>query len=303
MRFVLKDRFKGLKACIKEWNKATYGKPEVKKKGLIGKILELDLRSEGSGISCEEVATRKLLFDELWVLLKSIDASIFQRSRVKWMKDGDANSRYFHSCINARSHSNGILGLRTPQGWVVGPVGVREAVVTFFKNHFDSVSWARPILEGVVFPSLSVANNLLLEANFSMEEIEAVVKASDGTKCPGPDGFNFAFIKEFWGLLKFDFRIFFYQFHANESIPLCLMSYFLTLVPKVNSPQCLGDFRHISLLGCIYKLLAKVMASRLAMVIGILIANTQTTFLKGRQLVEGVVVVNEVIDLAKKTGK
>jgi hypothetical protein len=140
MGFVLKDRLKGLKACIKEWNKAMFGKPEEKKKELIGKILELDLRSEGSGISCEEVATRELLFDELWVLLKSIDASIFQRSRVKWMKDGDANSRYFHSCINARSRSNGILGLRTPQGWVEGPVGVREAVTTFFKNHFDSVS-------------------------------------------------------------------------------------------------------------------------------------------------------------------
>jgi hypothetical protein len=89
------------------------------------------------------------------------------------------------------------------------------------------------MLEDLVFPSLSVDNNLLLEANFSLEEIEVVVKASDGTKCPGPDGFNFAFIKEFWGLLKFDFRIFFDQFHANESIPLCLMSYFLTLVPKV----------------------------------------------------------------------
>jgi hypothetical protein len=219
------------------------------------------------------------------------------------MKDGDANSRYFHSCINARSRSNGILGLRTPQGWVEGPVGVREAVTTFFKNHFDSVSWARPMLEDLVFPSLSVDNNLLLEANFSLEEIEVVVKASDGTKCPGPDGFNFAFIKEFWGLLKFDFRIFFDQFHANESIPLCLMSYFLTLVPKVNSPQCLGDFRPISLLGCVYKLLAKVLASRLAKVIGNLIANTQTAFLKGRQLVEGVVVVNEVIDMAKKMGK
>jgi hypothetical protein len=50
-------------------------------------------------------------------------------------------------------------------------------------------------------------------------------------------------------------------------------------------------------------LLAKVLASRLALVIGPLISNSQTDFLKGRQLVEGVVVVNEVIDLAKKSGK
>ncbi|PNX62264.1 non-LTR retroelement reverse transcriptase-like protein, partial [Trifolium pratense] len=46
-----------------------------------------------------------------------------------------------------------------------------------------------------------------------------------------------------------------------------------------------------------------VLAARLANVIGPLIPNSQTAFLKGRQLVEGVVVVNEVIDYAKKTGK
>ncbi|MCH82386.1 LINE-1 reverse transcriptase like, partial [Trifolium medium] len=125
----------------------------------------------------------------------------------------------------------------------------------------------------------------------------------DGSKCPGPDGFNFAFIKEFWNLMKHEVRIFFDQFHGNDCFPKCLLSYFLTLIPKIKSPQGLGDFRPISLLGCWYKLLAKVLAGRLARVIGNLIPKTQSAFLKGRQLVEGVVVVNEVIDFAKKAGK
>jgi hypothetical protein len=73
--------------------------------------------------------------------------------------------------------------------------------------------------------------------------------------------------------------------------------------PKDKSPQSLRDFRSISLLGCIYKLLAKVLAVRLAKVIDPLILLTQTAFLKGRQWVEEVVVVNEVIDYEKKTGK
>jgi hypothetical protein len=186
---------------------------------------------------------------------------------------------------------------------VEGPIGVREAVVSFFKQHFDAEVWNRPVLDGLVFPRVSEADNVLLEAIFSREEIDNVVRSMEGSKCPGPDGFNFSFIKEFWWLMKDDFRILFDQFHANESIPQCLMAYFLTLVPKTKSPQGLGDFRPISLLGCIYKLLAKVLAARLASVIGSLIPNTQKVFLKGRQLVEGVVVVNEVIDFAKKSGK
>jgi hypothetical protein len=143
----------------------------------------------------------------------------------------------------------------------------------------------------------------MLAAVFTFEEITAVVHSMDGSKCPGPDSFNFNFIKEFWWLLRHDIRIFFDQFYGNECIPQCLMAYFLTLVPKVKSPQCIGDFRPISLLGCIYKLLAKVLAARLALVMDPLISESQSAFLKGRQLVEGVVVMNEVIDIAKRTGK
>jgi hypothetical protein len=57
------------------------------------------------------------------------------------------------------------------------------------------------------------------------------------------------------------------------------------------------------LLGCIYKLLSKVLAARLASVMDPLISDSQSAFLKGRQLVEGVLVMNEVIDFAKRRGK
>ncbi|KAK2445530.1 hypothetical protein QL285_016452 [Trifolium repens] len=189
MGFVLKDRLKGLKAKIKEWNAEVFGNAEAKKKQLIETILAIDLKSEGMNLTSEEVSTRKRLFDDLWGLLKSIDASIFQRSRARWIKDGDANTRYFHNCVKARKRSNNITALRTQQGWVEGPVGVRNEVVSFFKKHFDNEEWARPVLEGVVFPRLSEEDNLLLVAIFTGEEIEAMVKSIDGSKCPGSGRF------------------------------------------------------------------------------------------------------------------
>jgi hypothetical protein len=186
---------------------------------------------------------------------------------------------------------------------VEGPVGIRGEVVTFFKNHFDSDVWRRPTLDGIAFPRLGDDSVEMLTANFTLEEITDVVKRCDGSKSPGPDGFNFAFLKEFWDLLKVEVRIMFDQFHGNARLPKSIGSYFLTLIPKVPSPQSLGDYRPISLLGCLYKLVAKVLAGRLAKVLGAVIPNTQSTFLKGRQLVDGVVVVNEVIDYAKKFHK
>jgi hypothetical protein len=75
------------------------------------------------------------------------------------------------------------------------------------------------------------------------------------------------------------------------------------LIPKVNSPFSLSDYRPISLLGCLYKLVAKVLAKRLAKVMDSIIASNQSAFIQGRHLVDGVVVVNEVVELAKRTRK
>jgi hypothetical protein len=74
----------------------------------------------------------------------------------------------------------------------------------------------------------------------------------------------------------------------------------VALIPKVNSPLSLREFRPISLLGCLYKLVAKVLAKRLCLVMNSIVEPTQSAFLKGRQLVDGVLVINELVDFAKK---
>jgi hypothetical protein len=74
---------------------------------------------------------------------------------------------------------------------------------------------------------------------------------------------------------------------------------FVTLIPKVASPLELKDFRPISLLGYLYKLLAKVLARRLASVMNKIISPSQSAFLKGRHLVDGVLVINELVDYVK----
>jgi hypothetical protein len=53
------------------------------------------------------------------------------------------------------------------------------------------------LLDGIAFPMLTSDKVEELTAIFTIEEITAVVKECDGSKSPGPDGFNFSFIKEF----------------------------------------------------------------------------------------------------------
>jgi hypothetical protein len=303
MGFVLKEKLKGLKGVIKAWNKEVYGALDTKIRILVEDIKDVDVEGELVTLSEEEVSNRKKNFADLWHLLKSKESMIIQRSRAWWLKEGDANTSYFHKCLKARGSCNFIRSHQVGDVWVDSPALIRQAMVEFFKQQFCVVKRLRPFLDGVVFPSLSVEANSSLISLFGLEEIEEVVSECDGNKSPGPDGFNFNFVKKFWSLMKNEVRILFDQFHGNGSLPSGFSSYFVALIPKVCSPLSLGDFRPISLLGCLYKLLAKVLAKRLAMVMDSLVASTQSAFLKGRYLVDGVMVVNEVVDMAKKSGK
>ena len=176
-------------------------------------------------------------------------------------------------------------------------------MVDYFKSQVEGGVRVRPTLEGVHFDSIDDVGNRFLIAPFLQEEIDQVVKDSDGDKSPGPDGFNFAFFKHFWYLVKNKIRIFFDQFHGNGALPRGLLSYFVALIPKVKNPSCVKEFRPISLLGSLYKLLSKVLVARLAKVMNPIISTSQSAFLKGRHLVEGVFIVNEVVDLAKRKKK
>ncbi|GKD00366.1 RNA-directed DNA polymerase, eukaryota, reverse transcriptase zinc-binding domain protein [Tanacetum coccineum] len=93
------------------------------------------------------------------------------------------------------------------------------------------------------------------------------------------------------------------DFHGSPHIPRDCNSSFITLVPKVDDPITIGDFRPISLTGCQYKIIAKVLANRLATVIPLVIGEVQMAFLKGRQITDGPLLVNKIVSWAKKRKK
>jgi hypothetical protein len=127
---------------------------------------------------------------------------------------------------------------------------------------------------------------------FSELEVKEAVWDCDSFKSPGPDGVNFGFFKDFWDDTKGDVTRFISEFHRNGKLTKGLNSTFIALIPKVDSPQKLNDFRPISLVGSLYKILA----NRLRVVIGSVISETQTTFVKDRQILDGILIANEVVD-------
>lgn len=74
------------------------------------------------------------------------------------------------------------------------------------------------------------------------------------------------------------------------------------LIPKSNNLIGLDGFRPICLVGCLYKVVAKLLASRLKMVLNSIISASQYVFVPMRQLLDGVVVAIKMVDHAKKEG-
>ncbi|GAU41596.1 hypothetical protein TSUD_196650 [Trifolium subterraneum] len=82
-------------------------------------------------------------------------------------------------------------------------------------------------------------------------------------------------------------------FHRNGRLSKGINATFIALIPKVESPQRLNDFRPISLVGSLYKILAKVLANRLRLVMGSVISESHTAFVRDRQILDGILIANE----------
>jgi len=93
------------------------------------------------------------------------------------------------------------------------------------------------------------------------------------------------------------------DFHRNGKLTRGINTTFIALIPKVDSRHRLNDFRPIYLVGCLYKILSKVLANHLQMVMGSVILETQTSFVKDRQILDGILISNEVVHEARKSKK
>jgi len=186
---------------------------------------------------------------------------------------------------------------------VEGVQNIRAPVFDHFSTHFKVVRQGRPGIQGLNFRKLSYVEAGNLTRPFSLEEVKQAVWDCDGRKSPGPDGINFDFIRKFWDILKNDFMTFLSEFHRNGKLTKGLNSTFIALIPKVHNPQSLNDFRPISLVGCMYKVLAKVLANRLRIVIDNVVSDSQLVFVKGKQILDGILIANEVVDEAKHKNK
>nr|GEV06986.1 RNA-directed DNA polymerase, eukaryota [Tanacetum cinerariifolium] len=103
--------------------------------------------------------------------------------------------------------------------------------------------------------------------------------------------------KSFEVTSRTDFKI-----RALEEVALTFFSLLdatLHIIPKVLDPKVVSDYRPISLIGSLYKVVTKILATRLSLVISDLISDVQTVFLPNRQILDGPFIINEILARCK----
>ena len=137
-------------------------------------------------------------------------------------------------------------------------------------------------MEGLEFDQIEGLERGWLDRRFELDEVFRAVKELEGDKAPGPDGFSLAFFHHCWGVVERDVFAVFEEFYLHSKFEKSLNATFLALVPKKNDASNIRDFRPISLVGSVYKILAKVLANRLKEVLDQLISESQNSFVGGR---------------------
>jgi hypothetical protein len=140
-----------------------------------------------------------------------------------------------------------------------------------------------------------------LEAPFRMEEIKAAIFSYYPKGSPGPDGLPFLFYQKHWEVVKQDIYDMFQEFHAGNLGLFRLNFAMLTLIPKTEDAMDMRNYRPISLLNCSFKMFSKLITLRLEKVCQKLIAREQSAFIRGRFILENVVVAHEIVHSVHKT--
>ncbi|KAG7588721.1 Reverse transcriptase domain [Arabidopsis suecica] len=245
--------------------------------------------------SLELAATKK------WHILAKAEESYFcQKSSVSWLLEGDSNTAYFHKMADMRKSLNTIRFLYDDRG---ERIDSQQGIKDLCSGYFQSLLGGEV---GELFLEQNDMNLLLtyrcsqaqiseLESFFSPIDIQEAFFSLPRNKTSGPDGFSAEFFKGVWSVVGPEVVDAVQEFFRSGQLLKQWNATTLILIPKIPNASALSDFRPISCLNTIYKVIARLLTSRLQKLLSQVISPAQSAFLPGRLLAENVLLATEIV--------
>lgn len=310
------DKWEFCKSEIKEFC-AEYGKSKAIKNRNEVLMLQLEMKkieqqlikdSQNEYLLSQYLKLKQKL--EINNLEKARGAQI--RARVKWIEQGEKNTKFFLNLEKIRARQNTITRLKLSSGQLITNQGqILEEQVKYYQNLYsqetneNSELLVNDFLVNEKFPCLEDNEADYCETEITLKEATYALASMKNGSAPGNDGITVEFIKFFWKKIG---QIILDSF--KESFDKGELSYsqkkgviILLHKGKHLDRENLNNWRPITLTNTDYKLLAKILAVRLSLVIPRLINEDQVGYLKGRNISTVIRTIDDVINYLNVTGK
>jgi hypothetical protein len=298
----IQDFWKEVKAATRRfcrgWGTNFQAQTRKNKSLLLGKIKALDVLAESNNLNQVQWQERYDLEAELEQIYSCEELQLRRQSGIKWTLKGDTNNKFFHGVANGRKRKCTIFSLEDNGIEIRDPAAIRMHVDNFYKNLFGAEVEGEISLGGNFWENkgrLTDEEALELVRPFSLTEIDEALMEMEVSSAPGPDGLPVGFYRAFWPELKHIFLEMFQALHRGE-LNLHRLNYgMISLMPKSKEANNIRQFRSICVLNIDYKIFTKVLTKRLSSLVDKLISKSQTAFIPGRFILEGVITLHEIL--------
>ncbi|XP_013589405.1 PREDICTED: uncharacterized protein LOC106297779 [Brassica oleracea var. oleracea] len=207
--FLLGQRLKLAKECCRSLNREGFGNIQQRTKDA---LVELErIQNALLTVPTPDLVTEESQAREVWSFFASAQENFFKlKSRIRWLKEGDSNTRFFHRAVMNRQSWNAIRYLRNSSGLrIFNQEQIKGMTVAYFKNLLGSDNRGiEPMLVDQIrlLHPFRCSDSLASELTRlpTDEEIKEVFFKLPKSKAPGPDGFSVEFFLDAWEVVGVD---------------------------------------------------------------------------------------------------
>jgi exonuclease III len=239
------------------------------------------------------------IFEEKKLSLEALRKEKMQghliRSRARWVEEGEKPTKYFCN-LESRNYINKVLKRVDIEGQdtIYDQFEILDKVKTFYKDLYGNrdselldLNLKDIIVDNSQIKKLDEKSINHLESDIVESEVLSVLKNMKNNKSPGSDGFTAEFFKFFWNDLKYYILRAISCIFENKELPISQRLGIITCIPKGDKPrQYLKNWRPITLLNVLYKLISGCLSNRMKSSLDVIISDTQSGFMKGRYIGE-----------------
>nr|GEU49763.1 hypothetical protein [Tanacetum cinerariifolium] len=266
--------------------------------------VQTDLDGDPSNLSIrEKEAAMVVAFNEALIVEEKF---LKQKAKITWLKEGDSNTAYFHKAVKSRVSRSTIDVVTDANGAVFQNNDVAKAFINHYEVFLGQPGNTSEFHTDNLFPT-RLNENEALNMMFSM----------GGDKSPGPDGFTAAFFKDTWDIIGADVTHAVCEFftngrllkelncktHTKNTINLkfsftkgrYINHTIIALIPKMNAPARVNDYRPISCCNVLFKCISKFIANRLKDSLKRLVSPNEPAFVPGHCISDNILLTEEIM--------